>query len=88
MSFQPTGVPKPNPADWPRASTSKSNPAIALPPTQTPTPATFKTTSIPEIDMTAARKPAPTMRFTSDVEDAVDVDGTIDHLPLENTWRK
>lgn len=80
---QPFSFTKPAANDWPRnQSTSKTNanPAIALPPIQTPVPPIAKIPSVPEIDMTSSKRAPSVMRFTSEIEEMIDVEGAVHHI--------
>jgi Aspartyl protease len=91
MPAQPVSVPKPATEDWPRPPTPKlpsvatANPAVASTSTPTslrpikPYPTVETPKTIPEIDMTTG-KPVPKYRFTSEVEDQVDVEKTMDEI--------
>jgi hypothetical protein len=88
MPSQPVPLPKPVASDWPRAT--QANPITApiqkAPPRLTTIPKMpaspkppAKPVSIPEIDMTN-KEPGPKYRFTSDVEESVNVDKTIERI--------
>jgi gag-polyprotein putative aspartyl protease len=89
MPLQPVTVQKPSANDWPRPPTPKplmatANPAVATthtPPVPRPIqpyPAHDKQVTIPEIDMTG--KPVPKYRFTSEIEERVDTEKTMDAI--------
>lgn len=77
MPPQPMAVPAPVSNAWPRQTNPKSNPIITPPPVQMP--GRSSSMPVPEIDMTSKRS-APTMRFTSDVEDSIDIEGAVNHI--------
>jgi hypothetical protein len=88
MPSKPVPIPKPAANDWPRATQanpivtpSQSIPAKAYPAPKPANPPvqTSKSPSVPEIDMTA-KETGPKYRFTSDVEESVNVDKTIDRI--------
>jgi hypothetical protein len=88
MPSQPVPLPKPAASDWPRATqanpvvspsqaaSSKAAPAAKPANPFAPLP---KPVSTPEIDMTT-KEPGPKYRFTSDVEESVNVDKTIERI--------
>jgi hypothetical protein len=88
MPSHPVPLPKPLASDWPRATqsnpivaprtTSSAKPAPAPKPDNEPVPFS-KPPSVPEIDMTT-KEPGPKYRFTSDVEESVNVDKTIERI--------
>jgi len=86
MPSQPVPLPKPAASDWPRATQAnpvasqtaplKATPAVKPANPFAPLP---KPVSIPEINMTT-KEPGPKCRFTSDMEESVNIDQTIERI--------
>jgi hypothetical protein len=79
MPAQPVPIPKPAARDWPRTVPNVAIPVVAYPQAPKASVPFSKPLSIPEIDMTA-KEVGPKYRFTSDVEEMVSAEKTIDRL--------